>query len=115
MSGLDRGADVDGGERSEDERLDGDDDDDLEEVEGDPDRERDHCDDPERDPAEDEEQAEALLRHYSDKRFSYTDATSFVIVRRLGIEAVFTFEGTDSIQSLILGRELTGLPAIAPA
>jgi glutaryl-CoA dehydrogenase len=31
------------------------------------------------------------------------------------IEAVFTFEGTDSIQSLILGREITGLPAIAPA
>jgi glutaryl-CoA dehydrogenase len=30
------------------------------------------------------------------------------------IEAVFTFEGTDSIQSLILGREITGLPAIAP-
>jgi glutaryl-CoA dehydrogenase len=30
------------------------------------------------------------------------------------IEAIFTFEGTDSIQSLILGREITGLPAIAP-
>jgi glutaryl-CoA dehydrogenase len=30
------------------------------------------------------------------------------------IEAVFTFEGTDSIQSLIVGRELTGLSAIAP-
>ena len=36
---LDRRADVDGGQRSEDERLDGDDDHDLEEVEGDPDRE----------------------------------------------------------------------------
>jgi glutaryl-CoA dehydrogenase len=30
------------------------------------------------------------------------------------IEAVFTFEGTDSIQSLIVGRELTGISAIAP-
>src|SRR5690242_21245225 len=30
------------------------------------------------------------------------------------IEAIFTFEGTDSIQSLILGREIAGLPAIAP-
>jgi glutaryl-CoA dehydrogenase len=30
------------------------------------------------------------------------------------MEAVFTFEGTDSIQSLIVGRELTGLSAIAP-
>jgi glutaryl-CoA dehydrogenase len=31
------------------------------------------------------------------------------------MEAVFTFEGTDSIQSLIVGRELTGLQAIAPS
>jgi glutaryl-CoA dehydrogenase len=30
------------------------------------------------------------------------------------MEAVFTFEGTDSIQSLIVGRQLTGLSAIAP-
>jgi glutaryl-CoA dehydrogenase len=30
------------------------------------------------------------------------------------MEAVFTFEGTDSIQSLIVGRELTGISAIAP-
>jgi glutaryl-CoA dehydrogenase len=31
------------------------------------------------------------------------------------MEAVFTFEGTDSIQSLIVGREITGEQAIAPA
>ena len=30
------------------------------------------------------------------------------------MEAVFTFEGTDSIQSLIVGREITGENAIAP-
>jgi glutaryl-CoA dehydrogenase len=30
------------------------------------------------------------------------------------MEAIFTFEGTDSIQSLIVGRELTGIAAIAP-
>jgi glutaryl-CoA dehydrogenase len=30
------------------------------------------------------------------------------------MEAIFTFEGTDSIQSLIVGREITGIPAIAP-
>jgi glutaryl-CoA dehydrogenase len=29
------------------------------------------------------------------------------------MEAIFTFEGTDSIQSLIVGREITGLNAIA--
>jgi glutaryl-CoA dehydrogenase len=27
------------------------------------------------------------------------------------IEAVFTYEGTDTIQSLIVGREVTGLSA----
>lgn len=27
---------------------------------------------------------------------------------------MFTFEGTDSVQSLIVGREITGLSAIAP-
>jgi glutaryl-CoA dehydrogenase len=30
------------------------------------------------------------------------------------MEAIFTFEGTDSIQSLIVGREITGISAIAP-
>ena len=30
------------------------------------------------------------------------------------IEAVFTYEGTDTIQSLIVGREITGLQAFAP-
>jgi glutaryl-CoA dehydrogenase len=30
------------------------------------------------------------------------------------IEAVFTYEGTDTIQSLIVGRDITGLPAFAP-
>jgi glutaryl-CoA dehydrogenase len=30
------------------------------------------------------------------------------------MEAVFTFEGTDSIQSLIVGREITGISALAP-
>jgi alkylation response protein AidB-like acyl-CoA dehydrogenase len=31
------------------------------------------------------------------------------------IEAVFTYEGTDTIQSLIVGREITGTQAFAPA
>ncbi len=30
------------------------------------------------------------------------------------MEAVFTFEGTDSVQALIVGREVTGISAIAP-
>jgi glutaryl-CoA dehydrogenase len=31
------------------------------------------------------------------------------------VEAVYTYEGTDSIQSLIVGREITGIAAFAPA
>ena len=30
------------------------------------------------------------------------------------MEAIFTFEGTDSMQSMIVGREITGISAIAP-
>jgi glutaryl-CoA dehydrogenase len=30
------------------------------------------------------------------------------------IEAVFTYEGTDTIQSLIVGRDVTGISAFAP-
>ena len=40
----------------------------------------------------DEEQAEELLRRHDDKRFSYTDATSFVVMERLNLEAAFTFD-----------------------
>jgi len=42
--------------------------------------------------ASDEARAEQLLRQYDDKRFSYTDATSFAVMERLGIEAAFTFD-----------------------
>ncbi len=40
----------------------------------------------------DEIGARQLLRRYTDKRFSYTDATSFVIMQRFGIEVAFTFD-----------------------
>lgn len=36
--------------------------------------------------------AEQLLRRYDDKLFSYTDATSFVVMERLRIDAAFTFD-----------------------
>ena len=29
------------------------------------------------------------------------------------MEAIFTFEGTDSVQALIVGREITGISAIS--
>jgi glutaryl-CoA dehydrogenase len=29
------------------------------------------------------------------------------------MEVVYTYEGTDTIQSLIVGREITGIPAYA--
>jgi predicted nucleic acid-binding protein len=41
---------------------------------------------------EDEDRAVAILRQYDDKAFSYTDATSFAVMRRLGLTDVFTFD-----------------------
>ena len=42
--------------------------------------------------AEDEIKARAILRTFQDKDFSYTDATSFTVMERLGIHAVFAFD-----------------------
>ncbi len=55
--------------------------------------------------AADEQQALELLERYQDKEFSLTDATSFVVMARLGIEAAFAF-GRDFIQY--------GLPVLEP-
>jgi predicted nucleic acid-binding protein len=40
----------------------------------------------------DEDLAEHVLRRYQDKRFSYTDATSFAVMERLRIQSAFTFD-----------------------
>ena len=40
----------------------------------------------------DEQRAEAIIRQYTDKLFSYTDATSFAVMERLGLTRVFTFD-----------------------
>lgn len=40
----------------------------------------------------DEERARALVFQSDDEGFSYTDAPSFAVMERLGIEATFTFE-----------------------
>ncbi len=40
----------------------------------------------------DEEKAWALFRQYPDKRFSFTDCTSFAIMKRLGIRTAFAFD-----------------------
>jgi len=39
-----------------------------------------------------EAQAEAILRHYSDQDFSYTDAVSFAVMRQRGIAEAFAFD-----------------------
>jgi predicted nucleic acid-binding protein len=41
---------------------------------------------------DDEARARVILRQYSDKTFSYTDATSFAIMERLGVKAAFAFD-----------------------
>ena len=44
-------------------------------------------------PTEDDERAAlALLARFDDQDFSFTDATSFAVMRRLGIELAFTFD-----------------------
>lgn len=40
----------------------------------------------------DEAGAQDIIRTYADKTFSYTDATSFAVMERLGIRQVFAFD-----------------------
>jgi predicted nucleic acid-binding protein len=40
----------------------------------------------------DEARAKAIVRQYSGKTFSYTDATSFAVMERLGLKAAFAFD-----------------------
>jgi uncharacterized protein len=40
----------------------------------------------------DEARAQSIIRRYTDKRFSYTDATSFAVMERLGLIQVFSFD-----------------------
>ncbi|MCX6022432.1 MAG: PIN domain-containing protein [Chloroflexi bacterium] len=42
--------------------------------------------------ASDEENAKQILYQFSDKDFSFTDAISFVVMRRLGVTQAFTFD-----------------------
>lgn len=41
---------------------------------------------------QDEEKAREIIKRYTDKTFSYTDATSFAVMDRLGIEKAFAFD-----------------------
>jgi predicted nucleic acid-binding protein len=41
---------------------------------------------------QDEEKAKEIIRRYSDKTFSYTDATSFVVMERLKIRRALAFD-----------------------
>jgi uncharacterized protein len=42
--------------------------------------------------ADDESQAREIIARYTDKSFSYTDATSFAVMTRRGIRAAFAFD-----------------------
>jgi len=39
-----------------------------------------------------EDEAEALLARFADQDFSYVDATSFVSMRRIGLDVAFAFD-----------------------
>lgn len=41
---------------------------------------------------EDEVKAKEIILRYRDKAFSYCDAASFAVIRRLNIEGVFSFD-----------------------
>lgn len=41
---------------------------------------------------DDETRARTVLRQYTDKTFSYTDATSFAVMERLGLKTAFAFD-----------------------
>jgi predicted nucleic acid-binding protein len=51
--------------------------------------------------AADERRAQQILEQYTDKSFSYTDATSFAVMERLHIAQVFTFDDDFSQYGLI--------------
>lgn len=40
----------------------------------------------------DEERAREIIYTHEDKAFSYTDATTFAVIERLGIKSTFTFD-----------------------
>jgi len=42
--------------------------------------------------AEDEEKAFEILKQHGDKGFSFTDATSFTVMERLGLTNAFAFD-----------------------
>jgi len=42
--------------------------------------------------ARDEERAKEIIRRYTDKTFSYTDATSFAVMERLDLRDAFGFD-----------------------
>lgn len=41
---------------------------------------------------QDEGKAKEIIQRYTDKTFSYTDATSFAVMERLGIQEAFAFD-----------------------
>jgi predicted nucleic acid-binding protein len=47
---------------------------------------------PEKITEDDEKRAFQIIKTYTDKTFTYTDATSFALMERLGIKRTFTFD-----------------------
>lgn len=56
--------------------------------------------------ADDEARATEIIRRYTDKDFSYTDATSFAVMERLGLRQAFAFD----LHFRQYGFQVVGLP-----
>jgi predicted nucleic acid-binding protein len=56
---------------------------------------------------DDEAAAREIVRKYTDKTFSYTDATSFAVMERLGLRTAFAFDP----HFRQYGFQVMGLPA----
>jgi predicted nucleic acid-binding protein len=55
---------------------------------------------------DDEAAAREIIRKYTDKTFSYTDATSFAVMERLGLRTAFAF----GLHFRQYGFQVVGLP-----
>lgn len=60
--------------------------------------------------ADDENRARAIIVRYSDKAFSYADASSFAVMDRLDIQLAFSFDLHVAQYGIVLVNRIETLP-----